>query len=76
MAICLRSRLIWNRQKKLNSFLNYHKFQTKDIDHDLYVKYMNTQKFYDKIQNEKKMILKSISKLEQSIKKYKKDSPD
>jgi predicted nucleic acid-binding Zn-ribbon protein len=59
-------------EKKLNSFLNYNRFQTKDIDPDLDVKYRNTQKFYDKIQNEKKLILKSISKLEQSIKKYKK----
>jgi hypothetical protein len=63
-------------EKKLNSFLNYNKFQTEDIDHDLYVKYRNTQKFYNKIQNEKKLILKAISKLEQTIKKHKNDTPN
>jgi hypothetical protein len=43
-------------EHKLNDFLDFNKFQTKNIHHGLYVKYRNTQIFYNFIQNEKHFI--------------------
>jgi hypothetical protein len=40
-------------RNKLNEFLNFQKFQTEIISHDIYEKYLNTKIFSDFVEKEK-----------------------
>lgn len=51
-------------KNKLDNFLDFNKFQKNYVSHELYIKYRNTQIFYDYIQNEEVLLYESICKLQ------------